>query len=213
MKKIRYIVVIIVFLFLSLIFLTNIFLYQPILDHLEKRFEKKWGCQVEKRKVELSFLKGSLRFKGIHITPPENAASRWNLSADEIFIQIDYPSLISGNTILDKLTLDKVVFKQNKKEGSDIRRKDILPEIIKKEAKSEHFQKRKAFSRSPRKAILIRYFLIRDGYFEFYYRENSGKEYRLKLEHVNLSKKDLLLGRKLDVFFRSLFEGLEGLGR
>jgi len=47
MKKIRYIVVIIVFLFLSLIFLTNIFLYQPILDHLEKRFEKKWGCQVE----------------------------------------------------------------------------------------------------------------------------------------------------------------------
>ena len=64
-----------------------------MVDDLEKRFERKWGCQVTKRKVDLSFVKGSLRFKEIHIMTPKNAVSRWNLNADEIFIQIDYPSL------------------------------------------------------------------------------------------------------------------------
>lgn len=213
MKKFISIVVIIVFLFSSAIFLARFFLCQPILDHLEKRFEKKWGCQVTKRKADFSFLKGSLRFKEIHIMTPENAVSGWNLNADEIFIQIDYPSLIGGNTILDKLTLGKVIFRQSKTEGLDIKKKDMQPRIIKKEAERNHFEKKRPFPRSPRKAILVRYFLIRDGYFEFYYSENSGKKGMLKLEHVNLSKKDVLLGRKLDVFFRSLFEGFERFGK
>jgi len=211
MKKIRYIVVIIAFLFLSLIFLGNFFLYEPILDHLEKRFEKKWRCQVEKRKVNFSFLKGSLRFREIHIMAPENAVSRWSLDADEIFIQIDYPSLIRGTTILNKLTLDKVIFRQEKREGSDIK-KDILPEKIKGEAKSKQFKEKKASSRGRRNSILVRHFLMRDGYFEFYYPENSGKKRRLTLEHVSLSKREIFLDRRLDIFFRSLFEGLESSG-
>jgi len=213
MKKFMSIVVIIVFLFSSAIFLARFFLCQPILDHLEKRFEKKWGCQVTKRKADFSLLKGSLRFEAIHIMTPENAVSGWNLSADEIFIEIHYPSLISGNTVLHKLTLGKVIFRQRKTEGLDIRRKDMLPEIIKKEVRSKDFQEKRPFPRSPRKTILVRYFSIRDGYFEFYYSENSGKKGMLKLEHVNLSKKDVLLGRKLDVFFRSLFEGFERFGK
>lgn len=211
MKKIRYIVVIIAFLFLSLLFLANFFLYEPILDHLEKRFEKKWGCQVEKRKVDFSFLKGSLRFREIHLMAPENAVSRWSLDADEIFIQIDYPSLIRGTTILNKLTLDKVIFMQEKREGSDMK-KDILPEKIKREAKSKQLKEKKASSRGPGNAILGRHFLMRDGYFEFYYPENSGKKRRLKLEHVSLSKREVFLDRRLDIFFRSLFEGLESSG-
>ena len=211
MKKIRYIVVISAFLFLSLIFFGAFFLSGSILDHLEKRFEKKWGCQVEKRKVDFSFLKGSLRFMEIHIMAPENAVSRWSLDAEEIFIQIDYPSLIRGTTILNKLRLDKVVFRQKEREGSDIKR-DILPEKIKGEAKSKQSKEKKFSSRGPRNAILVRHFLMRDGYFEFYYPENSGKKRRLTLEHVSLSKRGIFLDRRPAIFFRSLFEGLESSG-
>ena len=209
MKKFAYVVGTIVFLFSSAIFLARFFMGEPLVDYLERRFEKKWGCRVTKREADLSLLKGSLRFKEIRIRTPEDAVTRWNLNADEIFIQIDYPSLISGNTILDRLTLDKVIFRQRNTGGLDMKRSDLLPEMIKREVRSEDFQKRKALSRSPRKAILVRYFLMRDGCFEFHYPENSGKKGMLKLEHVNLSRKDVLVGRKLDAFFRSLFEGFE----
>jgi hypothetical protein len=209
MKKIRYIVIIIVFLSLSLLFFGAFFLSGPILDHLETRFEKKWACQVEKRKADFSLLKGSLRFGQIHITALENAVSRWSLDAEEVFIQIDYPSLIKGTTLLNRLTLDKVFFRQEKREGSDI--KSIVPEIAKREANSKQSTEKKS-SRGPRNAILIRYFLMRDGCFEFYYHENSGKKRRLKLEHVSLSKREIFLDRRLDIFFQSLCDGLEGSG-
>jgi len=209
MKKIKYIVVITIFLFLSLMLFRDLFFYQPMLHHLEKRFEKEWGCKVAKRQADFNLLKGSLKLKDTRMITTENAASRWNLSADEIFIQIDYPSLISGNTILNELILDKVIFRQEKKGSSDIKKKDMPAKTITKKVESKHLQKKKDKPSVRRKGTLVRYFLIRDGYFEFYYPNNSEKKGRLKLEHVNLSRKEFFLDRKLDVFFRSLFEPLE----
>jgi len=207
MKKARYIIVIIVFLFLSLILFRNFFLYQPILDHLGNRLEKKWGCKVAKRKADLNLLKGSLTLKDAHIMTPEGAISRWDLKAEEIFIRFDYPSLISGNTIVNELILDKVIFRQGKGGGLDTKKKDISPKIIRK--RIEHLEKKKVKPSGSRKGTLVRYFLVRDGYFEFYCLNSSGKESRLKMEHVNLSGKEIFLGRELAVFFRSLLESLE----
>jgi len=212
MKKIRYIVIITIFLVVSLLFFRQFLLYQPILDHLEKRFERKWGCQVTKRKADVNLLKGSLTFKDVHMMTPENVVSRWNLNADEIFIQIDYRSLMSGTIIVNELIVDKVVFRQEKKKRPDSKKKDILPKVIRKEGKNKYVQKKKSRSRGPRKAVLIRYLLIQDGYFEFYYHKNSGEKGRLQMEHINLSRKEIFLGRKLDVFFRSLFESLNSIG-
>jgi len=212
MKKIRYIAIITIFLVVSLLFFRQFLLYQPILDHLEKRFERKWGCQVTKRKADVNLLKGSLTFKDVHMMTPENVVSRWNLNADEIFIQIDYRSLMSGTIIVNELIVDKVVFRQEKKKRPDSKKKDILPKVIRKEGKNKYVQKKKSRSRGPRKAVLIRYLLIQDGYFEFYYHKNSGEKGRLQMEHINLSRKEIFLGRKLDVFFRSLFESLNSIG-
>jgi len=212
MKKIRYIAIITIFLVASLLFFRQFLLYQPILDHLEKRFERKWGCQVTKRKADVNLLKGSLTFKDVHMMTPENVVSRWNLNADEIFIQIDYRSLMSGTIIVNELIVDKVVFRQEKKKRPDSKKKDILPKVIRKEGKNKYVQKKKSRSRGPRKAVLIRYLLIQDGYFEFYYHKNSGEKGRLQMEHINLSRKEIFLGRKLDVFFRSLFESLNSIG-
>jgi len=212
MKKIRYIAIITIFLVASLLFFRQFLLYQPILDHLEKRFERKWGCQVTKRKADVNLLKGSLTFKDVHMMTPENVVSRWNLNADEIFIQIDYRSLMSGTIIVNELIVDKVVFRQEKKKRPDSKKKDMLPKVIRKEGKNKYVQKKKSRSRGPRKAVLIRYLLIQDGYFEFYYHKNSGEKGRLQMEHINLSRKEIFLGRKLDVFFRSLFESLNSIG-
>jgi len=212
MKKIRYIAIITIFLVVSLLFFRQFLLYQPILDHLEKRFERKWGCQVTKRKADVNLLKGSLTFKDVHMMTPENVVSRWNLNADEIFIQIDYRSLMSGTIIVNELIVDKVVFRQEKKKRPDSKKKDILPKVIRKEGKNKYVQKKKSRSRGPRKAVLIRYLLIQDGYFEFYYHKNSGEKGRLQMEHINLSRKEIFLGRKLDVFFRSFFESLNSIG-
>jgi hypothetical protein len=209
MKKIGYILVIAVFLFLSLIFLRNLFIYQPMLHLLEKRFEKKWGCKVAWRKADFNLLKGSLTVKDARIMGPGDAVLRSNLTAHEIFIQVDYPSLISGNTVLNALILDKVIFRQGKKGGSDVKKKDISAKLITKNLESKHPQKTKDKPGNQRKGTLVRYLLIRDGYFEFYYPNSSEKKGRLKLEHVNLSKKEVFLDRKLDVFFLSLFDSLE----
>jgi len=157
-------------------------------------------------------LKGSLTFKDVHMMTPENVVSRWNLHADEIFIQIDYRSLMSETIIINELIVDKVVFRQEKKKSPDSKRKDNLPKVIRKGGKSKHVQKKKDEPRGPLKAILIRYLLIRDGYFEFYYHKNSGEKGRLQMEHINLSRKEIFLDRKLDVFFRSLFESLNSIG-
>jgi len=212
MKKIRYIAIITIFLVVSLLFFRQFLLYQPILGHLEKRFERKWGCQVTKRKADVNLLKGSLTFKDVHMMTPENVVSRWNLHADEIFIQIDYRSLMSGTIIVNELIVDKVVFRQEKKKRPDSKKKDILPKVIRKEGKNKYVQKKKSRSRGPRKAVLIRYLLIQDGYFEFYYHKNSGEKGRLQMEHIDLNRKEIFLGRKLDVFFRSLFESLNSIG-
>jgi len=212
MKKIRYIAIITIFLVVSLLFFRQFLLYQPILGHLEKRFERKWGCQVTKRKADVNLLKGSLTFKDVHMMTPENVVSRWNLNADEIFIQIDYRSLMSGTIIVNELIVDKVVFRQEKKKRPDSKKKDILPKVIRKEGKNKYVQKKKSRSRGPRKAVLIRYLLIQDGYFEFYYHKNSGEKGRLQMEHIDLNRKEIFLGRKLDVFFRSLFESLNSIG-
>lgn len=211
MKKIQYIAIIFIFLVVSLLFFRQCLLYQPILDHLEKRFERKWGCQVTKRKADVNLLKGSLTFKDVHMMTPENVISRWNLHADQIFIKIDYRSLMSETIIVNKLIVDTVVFRQEKKKSPDSKKKDMLTKGIKKEGKNNYVQKKKSRSRGPRKAVLIKYLLIRDGYFEFYSHTKSGKKGRLQMEHINLSRKEIFLDRKLDVFFRSLFEILNSI--
>jgi hypothetical protein len=212
MKKRHYILVIAIILVLSVVLFRRLLIYPPILNHFEQRFERKWGCQVTKRRADVDLLKGSLTFKGVHMKTPEKVASRWELHAQEIFMQIDYRSLISGTIILDKLIVDRIVFRQERKKRPDSKKKDLPPHGIKKEGKDRYVDEKKSGLQGPQGELLIRFLLIRDGYFEFSSHADSGEMKKLKMEHINLSRKAIFLGRRLDGFFRTLFESMNTIG-
>ena len=118
MSKIKYIYPIALFLLISLILFRNSLVYQPILNHLEKRIEKKWNCEIDKKSAELKLLKGSLTLKDTHFTTPTNSFSRWTLDVDEITIHIDHASVFSANLIVNELILDGLIFRHKQSDSN-----------------------------------------------------------------------------------------------
>lgn len=204
MNKIKYITSIALFLFISLILFRNSLVYQPILNHLEKRVEKKWDCEIERKSADLNLLKGSLTLKDTHLAAPTNADSRWMLDVDEIFIHIDYSTVFSANLILNELILDGLIFMHGESDSNALKREHITLPMISKQIGKKDPGKEKI----KRKGALIKHLLIRDGRFEFNFFSGTVKSNRVKIELVSLNKRDVFLGRKLDVFFRSLLEPL-----
>ena len=138
----------------------------------------------------------------------EKGASKWKLHAGEIFIQIDYRSLLSGNVVVNKLIIDTLDFRQAIEKGMNSKKKDAPHHVIRKEGKNNHVQKNESKSRDTGTKVLIRHLLIRNGYFAFYSHTKSGEKQRLHMEGITLRRKEILLGHRLDVFFRSLIENL-----
>lgn len=203
MSKIKYVALIALFLLISLILFRNSLVYQPLLNHLEKRFEKKWNCEIDKKRAELNLLKGSLTFIGTHLTTPTNADSRWTLDADEIFIQIDYSSIASSNLTVNELILDGLIFSHEKSDTYAPKREHIPPPMI-----SRWIEKGLGKENVKRKGALVRNLVIRDGYFKFDYLTASGKVSVITVEHLTINRRDVFLGRDLYAFFRSLLEPL-----
>lgn len=207
MKKIGYITVIVLLLFLTFFILTDSVLYEPVLNRYQTALERKWGCKIVRKGADFDLMKGSLWVKDISMVTNRAVFTNWNLRAQEIFIHIDYFSLVRKNIILKKLILNKVSFKQEYVETLDVEKKDMSQGRAEKGTKKEQTQRKKGRSE---KAILVRNFLIKDGSFEFNYLQNSGKKGRFKAEQVNLNKKDIFLDGKPNEFFRSLFGGIKG---
>ncbi len=204
MSKIKYIPLAAVSLLILLILFRNFLVYQPIVNLLEKRFEKKWECEIERERAYLSPLKGSLRFSDGHLTTPANAVSRWTLDVEELFIQIDYSSLFSANLIVKELILDGLTFSYEQTGSTVLKRKTVpLPMITKpidKEgAGKEHVK---------RKGSYVRNLVIRGGSFSFNYLTSSGKASVITVDNVTLHRRDIFLGRDLYAFFRWLLEPL-----
>lgn len=212
MKKRHYILIVAIILVLSAVFFRRLLLYPLILNHFEQKFERKWDCQVTKQKADVDLLKGSLTCKDVHMITAEKAASRWELQVNEIFMQIDYPSLMSETIVLDKLIVDRLVFRQEKKKRTDSKKKDLPQHGIKKEDRGRYVDEKKSGPQGPQGELLIRSLLIRDGYFEFSSHADSGEIKKLQMEHISLSRKDIFLGRQLDGFFRTLFESINTIG-
>ena len=203
MSKIKYSALIALFLFTPLLLFRNSLVYQPILNHLEKRFEKKWDCELDKKNADLNLLKGSLTFIDTRMTTPINADSRWILDVNKIFIQIDYSSIFSPNLIINELVLDRLIFSYEQSGSSALKRERMPPAMITKQ-----IEKGPGKEKVKRKGALIKHLLIRDGRFEFTFFAGPGKANKVKIEHVSLNKRDIFLGRGLYVFFRSLLEPL-----
>ena len=208
LKKIRYIIIIGMFIALFGLLFRQFLFYQPILNHIEKEFEREWRCQVTRKKGDINLLKGSFTFKDVYMTTPEKGTSKWELHADEIFIKIDYRSLLSEAVVVDEVIIDTVYFRQEKKKSLDRKNKDVSSKISRKQVKNTHFQKKKSRAHDARIRILIRYLLIRNGYFELYSYTKSGKKEKLHIKDITLRRKEIFLGRRLDIFFRALTKGL-----
>jgi len=204
MSKIKYIALIAIFLLIFLIFFRNFLVYQPILNHLEKRVEKKWDCEMDKKSADLNLLKGSLTFKDTHLTTPKNTDSRWTLDVDEIFVQIDYSSVFSANLILNELILDRLIFRHEEVDSNDLNRKHMPPPMTPEQIDKKDPGKEKV----KRKGALVKNLLIRDGYFTFNHITASGKASKTTVDRVTINKRDIFLGRELYAFFRSLLEPL-----
>ena len=203
MSKIKYIALIALFLLIPLLLFRNFLIYQPILNHLEKRFEKKWDCELDKKSADLNLLKGSLTFIDTLLTTPTNADSRWTLDVNEIFIQIDYSSIFSSNLIVNELILDGLIFGHEQSDSNAPKRDHMTPPMITKQ-----IEKGLGKEKVKRKGALVRNLVIRDGYFRFNYFTASGKASKITVEHVFINRRDVFLGRDLYVFFRSLLEPL-----
>jgi hypothetical protein len=204
MTKIKYIALIALFLLLSLIFFRKSLVYRPTLNHLEKRFEKKWNCEIDKKSADLNLLKGSLTFKDTHLTTPQNADSRWTLDVDEIFIQIDYSSVFSANLIINELILDRLIFRHDEVDSDALKREHMPPPMTPKQIDKEDLGKEKVKG----KGALVRNLLIRNGYFKFHRLTASGKVSEITVEHLTINRRNIFLGRELYVFFKSLLEPL-----
>lgn len=202
MSKKKYSALIALFLFIPLLLFRNSLVYQPILNHLEKRFEKKWDCELDKKNADLNLLKGSLTFIDTRMTTPTNADSRWILDVHEIFIQIDYSSIFSPNLIIDELILDGLIFSHEQSGSNALKRERMAPAITKE------IEKGLGKEQVKRKGALIKHLLIRDGRFEFTFFAGPGNANKVTIEHVSLNKRDIFLGRGLYVFFRSLLDPL-----
>ncbi len=204
MSKIRYFALAVLCLLIALIFFRNYFVYRPALNHLEKRFEKKWNCEIDKKSADLNLLKGSLTFKDAHLRAPQNAESRWTLDIDEIFIQIDYSSLFSANLIINELILDGLIFRHEEVERNALKEEHMPPPMTPKQIDKEDPGK----GEIKRKGALVRNLLIRNGYFKFHRLTASGRASEITVEHLTINRRDIFLGRELYVFFRSLLEPL-----
>jgi hypothetical protein len=203
MSKITYIALLALLVLISLVFLRNSLIYQPLLNHLEKRFEKKWDCEIDRKRGELSLLKGSLTLKDSHLRTPTNADSRCTLNVDEIFLQIDYSSIFSANLTVNELILDGLVFSHEQRGSNALKRDHIPPPMI-----TQQIEKGLGKENVKRKGARVKNVVIRDGNFFFNYRTASGKVRVVTVEHVTISRRNIFLGRDLYAFFRSLLEPL-----
>ena len=205
MGKLKYFIAIVLFLIAMAIFLPKSPLHQVMVNHLQEKVEKKWGCSVAHKEVSLNVLKGTFTIKELFVKTPENSNPKWRLNIQDVVVQVKYLSLFRKNIILNSMILDTVIFKQKEKEGGhskDVKEPAQKVKPVDKE-KKPRIQTGKGKSYG---AIRIKRLLIRNGHFEFDYRYRSGVENRVKADNISISKEDVFLEGKPNTFFRSILK-------
>ena len=204
MKTFGYAAIIFIFLVLVSIFIPNSPLYSPLIDYLQGRAESQWGIEIVNKKAKVNILKGTLTLNDLHVKTSEQSNPTWDLYIKKSFIQIRYSSLIGPAAVLDNVILDSITFVQVTKAGPTIKSGRASTDSTTKKSQENQTNDRKDL---PQKNTRIKRFVIRNGSFEFNYQHDSGMKESVKAEDVNLVRKDIILDRKLDAFFRSIMDG------
>jgi len=183
MRKLKYFIVPIIVVIVTLFFVPKSLLFRPFVNHLKSKMEENWKCKIGDTKTTFDLLKGTVRSENLDIKTVRNTDISWHLKIRGVTVDVDYSSLIHGNLILNEVILDDVFFEMDKKPSNNI-----------------HTQRKKTQDK-PKKGILINNLLIR-GSFEVNYRLDSGLADSIRVKNVNITKKDIsFVGTPKDLLF------------
>jgi len=205
MTKLMYFIAILLFLIATAIFLPKSPLHPLIIDHLQKKIEKKWGCSVAHRQVTLNVLKGTVTIKNLFVKTPENTNPKWRLNIQDVIIRVKLLPLFRKDIILNSMILDTVIFKQQEKESAHIKELNRPTKNVERVDKEENPNIRTE-EHQFHGAIRIKRLVIRNGHFEFDYLYHSGVNNTVRADNISISKEDVLLAGTPDTFFRSILK-------
>ena len=198
MKKIGFITtVILTILLFTLALIPNSPIYDPLINHIQHRVGKNWGCKVVIKQSAVNILRGTLTLNGLWVRTPDNNNPIWNLTVKTSVIKIDYRSFLQRQWILSSLLLKDIRFKQTGRESSQV----VSP---KKSAKIKSTESDYNKGNEAKKKINIKRLIIQNGYFEYSFFHKSGMKDTFKVEGVNLNRKNLFFYGKPNLFFRSI---------
>lgn len=197
MKKFGYICITIVVAAGALLFWMNTL--------VPKKLEKVWNCEILNIRQKFKLTSAAVELNDLKIKSLRQYGLAWELDINKIEFQIEYASLFRPPLILNRLIFDHLRLRLKTRDLPDQRKEPLTQSTPEKQSKKDLLSKR---LRQMQKGILIRQLTIKDGYFELSDIDSSGRTNRVKFENVNLSKENIFLGNRPDMFFRDLLKDL-----
>jgi len=197
MKKFGYICITIVVAAGALLFWMNTL--------VPKKLEKVWACEILNIRQKFKPTSAAVELNDLKIRSLRQNGLVWELDINKTDFQIEYASLFRQPLILNRLIFDRLRLRLKTRARPDQKKESLTQSTPEKQSKKDLLSKR---LRQMQKGILIRQLTIKDGYFELSDTDSSGRTNRVQFENVNLSKENIFLGNRPDIFFRDLLKDL-----
>ncbi len=212
MGKLGYGLLIGIFLIGALILIPNSPIHPLAAHYAQKKMESHWNCTVIEKRLSANPITGRLSLEDLSIKTPESVNPTWHLKIRSATLHIRYLALIREN-VIERLTLDGLVFKQVHKKTAE-----IPPEKDPPPAAPPHPSEPDT---SPPdgpgipEGLRIKHLAIRNGSFEYIRMEPSGVKHRIAADRISVVRKNVILDKRPDALFQSIlntdthFERLE----
>ena len=201
MNKLFTVLILIIVITVILVIIPNSPLCKPILHQLEKAAEKNWKSKITYSDARINLWKGEMAFNELEIESLEDTDASWSLAVRNLAVEIDYPAWFMDNLKLNKLMLHDIIFSRNEKKGSGNQLTKMLSDVAGKKKAEE-----KSKTIESKAGILIKHLIIQ-GKLELETVYGSGKTHRVKIESLNIKKKDVRFDGRPDTFMSSILKG------
>ena len=200
MKYFKHIVIFLPLVLVILILIPNSPLNKPILHQLIKIAEENWKSQITYSEARLNLWKGELAFDELEIGTLEDMGTSWSLAVRNVMVEMDYPSWFMDTLKLNKLMIHDIFFSQRRYKISGDQVAKVLPSPIGNKNADEKTQQSE---KKRKKRILVKHIIIQ-GRLEVETVYDSGKRDSVKIESININKKDIRFDGRPDAFVLSL---------
>jgi len=79
MRKLKYFIVPIIVVIVTLFFVPKSLLFRPFVNHLKSKMEENWKCKIGDTKTTFDLLKGTVRSENLDIKTVRNTDISWHL--------------------------------------------------------------------------------------------------------------------------------------